>query len=131
MRVLLQRNLFLGGQRYRRDSYGTEIPDEVDGLKVVLYDKNVSAEDREKVMMLPKDVVLYTKPDRTRSNDLLKNATATRPTALSELTPKPGPVPGQKQVSDSSQFGSKPDTAHKLPGSKEPLAKKFESKDED
>jgi hypothetical protein len=29
MRVILQRNLFMGGVRYRRDRNGTELPDEV------------------------------------------------------------------------------------------------------
>lgn len=86
MRVLLQRNLFLGGNRYRRDRYGTEIPDFVGDRKVVLYDEKLR--DDDSVQMLPKDTVLYTKPDELQSNDLISRASAQRPVALSELTPK-------------------------------------------
>lgn len=86
MKVLLQRNLFLGGNRYRRDPYGTELPDYVDGRKVVIFEERLIGD--ETIVMLPKDAVPYEKPDVVRHDDPIKGG-RTKPIALSKLTPKP------------------------------------------
>lgn len=109
MHVLLQRNLFLGGQRYRRNRFGTEIPDEIDGRKIVLFDP--ARRDDDTVLMLPQDAVAFTSPDELKSNDLISNAAATRPTALSEMTEKTkGEREAQERASHSqalSKLGKK------------------------
>ncbi len=58
MKVVLKRNLFLGNARYRVNSYGTEIPDEVDGKAVILPNAGRKV-DAEKEIMLPHGTVLF------------------------------------------------------------------------
>lgn len=51
MKILLQRDLYLGGILYKSDPRGTEIPEEIGGKKVVLwtpeYDKAVRQYQKE------------------------------------------------------------------------------------
>jgi hypothetical protein len=86
MKVLLKRNLFLGGSRYRQDSLGVEIPDTVDGKKVVLLDaKKPHGADE---IVLPRDVVLFdeTKPRVILRGELLKGMEKPKPPqALSQM----------------------------------------------
>lgn len=109
MKVLLQRSLFINGVRFRRNRYGTDIPDELtqtlaDGSQVtrkVEYWKpdknNEDLQDPEQtqhgrkgeVIVLPRDAVEYTSPDVEKNYDLLHNAGKARPTALSELNKPP------------------------------------------
>lgn len=84
MKVLLKRNLFLGGSRYRQNSLGTELPDEVDGKKLVLPSDKPLGKDE---MALPLGTTLFdeTKPRVILSTELLKGQARPKPTALSEM----------------------------------------------
>lgn len=86
MKLLLRRDLFLGGSRYRRSPYGTEVPNEVDGRKVVLF-KEWGGDSS--VIPLPRDAEMFDpgKPVQILPTDLLQ-PTKTKPVALSQL-PKP------------------------------------------
>jgi len=86
MKLILRRDLFLNGCRYRRDPYGTEVPDTVDGRKVVLHkDWKEGSND----IPLPRDAELFdpAKPVQVMQYDLLK-PTKQKPIALSQM-PKP------------------------------------------
>lgn len=94
MKVLLARNLYIGGVLYERQSLGNEIPDEVDGIKVVLWTKENKAKSSAEaetgdrtIMVLPPDVKLYTEPGIKLDTDLLHNAKV-EPTTLSEMSKK-------------------------------------------
>lgn len=85
MKVMLHRDLFLGGNRYRQSDSGTEIPDYIDEKKVVLFKEGV---DPEKEITLPRDAKMYeagmkAPPAATR---IIREPQATKPVALSELT---------------------------------------------
>lgn len=58
MKVILRRDLFLGGIKYEADPEGTEIPDMIDGKKVVLPKE--ATEGEEKTISLPHDALLFT-----------------------------------------------------------------------
>lgn len=58
MLVSLKRNLVLADRRYRDFGQGVEIPDQIDGKKVVPYDKR--GEVPGKFWVLPKDAVILT-----------------------------------------------------------------------
>lgn len=86
MKVLLRRDLFLGGSRYRRNNLGTEIPDVVDNKKVVLYSKDkVGAADE---LVLPKDAIAFDPekvPVLQLMGKVLKNEPKPKPMALSQM----------------------------------------------
>lgn len=85
MRVMLRRDLFLGGNRYRQNNRGTEIPEELDGKKVVFWKRGV--EDDPKVIPLPHDALPYEPGMKipTGGRSRLTNAGNPRAIALSEL----------------------------------------------
>jgi hypothetical protein len=62
MLVSLKRQLFLGGARYRANPAGVELPDFLDGKKVVLYSEWEKATDKDELIPLPKDAELQGKP---------------------------------------------------------------------
>lgn len=84
MRVLLQRDLFMGGSRYRRDRTGTELPEFVDGRKVVFKSDTNNPETE---FVLPKDAKPFEEPDAPKAGDLVRTGRP-KPKALSQLTPK-------------------------------------------
>jgi hypothetical protein len=106
MRVILQRNLFINGVRYRRDRRGTELPDEMTQVlangdhltrKVEMWKPDSKDETKQdpdqlkagqanKVIVLPRDARVWEgKEDAPRSSDLLQNAGKDREVALNEL----------------------------------------------
>jgi len=99
MRVLLARQLLLGGHRYRADTAGVEIPENVEGKKVVTYDEWLGMDSdtgREGVVPLPKDAVLYDDIDATRPALRAQARSKTIPPMFPvnpTLSPPPGPTP--------------------------------------
>ena len=91
MKVMLRRDLFLGGTRYRQDNLGTEIPDEVDNKKVVLFKEGAPAEGE---VMLPRDAVLWTQDVKPPPppGGIRRRVTGgqSAPTTLSELSKHTG-----------------------------------------
>jgi hypothetical protein len=87
MKVLLRRNLFLGGSRYRQNSLGTEIPDSVDNKTVVLHPSVTGKPLGKDEIALPKEITLFDekKPRVILKGELLKGTEKPKPTALSEL----------------------------------------------
>lgn len=89
MRVMLRRDLFLGGVRYRQNNRGTEVPDTIvqDGVvkKIVFWKKGV--EQDPKLIPLPADAMPYDPGMEVPvgGRNRLWNAGTTRPVALSEL----------------------------------------------
>lgn len=77
MQVLLKRGLFIGGSLYAASRYGTEIPDQVDGLPVVFPDDKVDGP----CILLPEDA--------ERIGDTTKPVPEVEaPMALSEMATK-------------------------------------------
>jgi hypothetical protein len=99
MRVLLARQLLLGGHRYRADTAGVEIPENVEGKKVVTHDEWLGMDSdtgREGVVPLPKDAVLYDDVDATRPVLRAQVRSKTIPPQFPvnpTQSPPPGPTP--------------------------------------
>jgi len=90
MKVLLKRDLFLAGRRFRQNPLGTEIPGKLDGKNVVLF----SAWDRadEGQVPLPRDAKLFSADAPVEESPLLRsNAHSDEPVALSQLPKQKGP----------------------------------------
>lgn len=90
MKVQLNRNLYLGGVLYERDINGTELPEEIDGLEVVLWSpeakkKAQDERDAPTTIVLPEDAKLWKIKGVAKRSDLLKNAGQQGEVALSEL----------------------------------------------
>jgi hypothetical protein len=91
MKVALKRNLILGGNRYRADPDGVEVPDYVDGKKVV-FKKDWNPGDEESIP-LPSDAELWVKPVENIKDLHVKSKAS--PKTLSEMSKaeaKTGPL---------------------------------------
>jgi|SRR5882672_2256003 len=88
MKVLLRRPLFLEGQLFLQSNSGTEIPEELNGKRIVLKKDWVRGE--EGVIPLPSDAIMFdekvaaTLPPETT----VRKAQPLTPVPLSSLTPK-------------------------------------------
>jgi hypothetical protein len=62
MKVLLRRDLFLEAHLYRASPRGTEIPDTLNGKKIILHSvwKGMAEKERVNVIPLPRDAQLMT-----------------------------------------------------------------------
>jgi hypothetical protein len=111
MRVALKRNLFLGGQRFRADPQGVDLPDIVDGRELILHKdylkrKNEAKDDAaleeldEKYLSLPRDAELYTEPVKgiKSLNTRGKTIPPQFPVNPSQ-SPPPGPTPTEGSAS--------------------------------
>lgn len=108
MRVMLKRDLFLGGNRYRQDSRGTEVPDEIGGKKVVFWGRGV--EDDPKVIPLPVDAIPYEAGMKMPAaqggrTPLLKNNANPTPVALSQIPRPYDPQFAAQHAADIRQLG--------------------------
>lgn len=92
MRLMLKRELFLGGARYRQNNLGTEVPDMVGDREVVLWEKGKKY-DLDKQVVLPQDAVLWAPDVKPPVQAVQRRVEGGRPTpvALSQL-------PGAKQL---------------------------------
>ena len=81
MKVILRRDLFLGGIKYEADPAGTEIPDVIDGRKVVLSDPEYRPD--EKTLRLPADTVIFNE-ENTHKAPPLSASQRVRPMTLAE-----------------------------------------------
>lgn len=98
MRVALKRNLILGGQRYRADVSGVEIPDFIDGKKVVL--KKDWRDGDENTIPLPQDAEIYTKPVEGIRDMMIKGKTIPPQYPVNPTqSPPPGPTPTEGSAS--------------------------------
>lgn len=90
MKVQLNRNLYLGGVLYERDINGTELPEEIEGLEVVLWSpeakkKAQDERDAPTTIVLPEDAKLWKIKGVAKRGDLLRNAGKQGEVALSEI----------------------------------------------
>jgi len=105
MRVILARQLLLGGHRYRADSAGVEIPEQVDGKNVVLYDDWLAMDSdtaKENSVPLPKDAKLYGDPDAPKTPLRAQVRSKTIPPQFPvnpTQSPPPGPTPSDGTAS--------------------------------
>lgn len=95
MRLMLKRDLFIGGSRYKQDNFGTEVPDIIDEKEVVFWEKGKEY-DYGKVIVLPRDAVLWEPGVVVQEQAVqrrLRNAGVTKPVALSQLPGVKAPNP--------------------------------------
>lgn len=116
VKVLLRRDLFIGGVKYEADPAGTDLPDVVEGKKLVFAADPYVEADKE--LKLPWDAVPWTEEASKKApppRQLLRNAGEPPPqTALSELIehrrdPQHGTTDHRTgiQKSDKTEFGKK------------------------
>ena len=86
MKVLLRRDLYLAGQRFRVSSNGVEIPDTLDGKEVVLWSADEGKDGKR--LVLPRDAKLFDaaeKPSAPMAGELVKETGHPKPIALSQI----------------------------------------------
>lgn len=84
MKVHLKRNLWLNEVQYRAEPDGVEVPDMINGRRVVLFGAN---DKQPNDIVLPRDAVLFDKPSPVQGEVIVKSG-AVKPVALSTLTKK-------------------------------------------
>lgn len=100
MRIALKQNLFLGGQRYRADPGGVDLPDFVDGKKLVLKEDWVKAGRPEDQIPLPEDAEIYKYPVEGIKSLVSRNKTIPPQFPVNPTqSPPPGPTPTEGSAS--------------------------------
>lgn len=90
MKYLLQRDFSVLGRLFKRDALGTEIPAELDGFPIVLFedwDKSVNQ------IPLPNEATVFdpANPGARSMSDLIVKNVPDKPIALSQLPKSPSP----------------------------------------
>lgn len=82
MRYLLRRDFSVLGYLFKRDASGTEIPEEINGKKIVLFsDFNPETTD----IPLPNDAVLFEQAKDIDPNPIIIKNAPDKPIALSQM----------------------------------------------